>query len=291
MSQSESGRQHLSPGLLRIVDLNGLPYDEMLPGQALRIYAQDAVAQESRSFSVDILEVRPPDASSSTKSATLQYRSGDFNFYDGGDVSKVMRLKPGDLMENGVSGNLYPQFDAHMVYLGGIQLGRDHSFEYVGSQDLSVIARKIEMIEVKAPPSDFKVPDLTEHRQKIQAIEEARKKDSQQAKADLDTQIEKLLLAKYGQTEVLNNIQKALSEFSHNGKIALFSYFMYAHEDGVVEAAWQSYQKAYDRQFAFDHPRIRGDMDFKASTRAAFMEMHREAGIKWPRPQAAAEQE
>lgn len=52
----------------------------------------------------------------------------------------------------------------------------------------------------------------------------------------------------------------------------------------MFDRAWQILEKAWDDQYDFQHPQVRGDIDILGQNREKLMEMTREVGIKWPRP-------
>lgn len=284
MSYQESGRQHLAPNLLRIVDLNGIRYSEMQPGQQLRIYAQDAVSRESGSFVVEVLNVRPVEPPSPLKTATLRYAEGNFLFWDGDDTSKTTKIPSGTLMENGISGSLYPQLDVHMTNFGGIGLGRDHSFEYVNGTEVSIIAHTIEMIDIKSSPKGYEPPDISDHLQRVAAVRE-QYKQNEVKRAEL---VRRVILGDidelFSAHPEYQQIRDMLADYSSNGMIVMESYLRYAFQDGVLDKAWELLKQTHKSHFEYDPPMFRGDLDFKDSTRWAFARMMRESGIKWPRP-------
>ena len=283
MSYQETGRQYLSPGILRIVDNNGIPYTEMQSGQVLTIHAQDAESRQPSQFSLEVLSVREEDPRRHKKTATLRYREGEFTFYDADDPTNKVRLEPGTLMENGVSATLLPQPNMTIVYMGGIGLGRDHSFEYVDGTTKGLITHRLEAIDVVEAPQGYQAPDISGHLRKIEATKRAQKEAEENRGDDIDRAVieDMRILREHPEYE---KMEEMIRSFSPNGKLVMSYYLTNAHEDGVLDKAWQLLQQAYKEQFKYDHPMIRGDLDFKASNRIVFERMLRESGITWPRP-------
>jgi hypothetical protein len=283
----EAARKHLSPEILRIIDsIDGIKYEEMVPGQGLIIYAEDAETKQPSYFVVEVLSVRPSDNNKDLKTATLRYKGDNFSFYNGEDPqAKPIRLAPGTLMENGISGTFIPQRDIRMSYLGGIGLTRDHSFEYIDGEPQSVVVHNLKGIGVSKPPSDFKEPNLKEYFEKIKVSrakqEEERKIFSEKNEEWVTAFIEE----KFKGHPMLDQIKEMVASFSPNGKITTASYLAYALEDGVFEKAWKILEEAYSNHYIYQHPEIRGDCNILATNRAKLMEMTRKAGIKWPRPE------
>lgn len=289
MDHPESGRRYLSPDILHVADNIGIRHQEMQPGQNLRIHAQDATTGEQSYFDVTVLSVRDVEGRSN-KTATLQYRGGTFNFYDGEDftiTNRTAQLEPGTLMENGISATLIPQTDYRLVYLDGIGLGRDHSFEFVGGENRSVIAHRVERIEIGTSPSDFQAPDISDHLKKIEKTRQRKREDKEKVAEEVNEVVMNDLEEHFGDHPAYQQIRKLITGYSPNGKLVMSSFLIYAKEDGVLDKAWEVLQRADERHFSFEHPSIRGDSDIKASSRTVFEEMLRDAGIQWPRPKTS----
>lgn len=289
MAHQESGRQHLSPDILRIVDNRGITYQEMQPGQNLRIYAEDAVTRQQASFNVTVISVRDTDERRATKTATLRFRDGDFNFYDGENINQPLQLQPGTLMENGISGIMVPQTDYRLVYFGGIGLGRDHSFEFIGGEDKSVIAHKVNMIDIGNAPVDFQAPDLSDYFRSIEAVRQKQRQDENKRIEEVNRVVMADLEERFSKHPDYDSIRDLIAAYSPNGKLVMSSFLIYAQEDDVLDDAWEALKQAHQEHFQYEHPRIRGDLDIKASSRKVFEDMMRTAGIKWPRPEQIAE--
>ncbi|MFH0936688.1 MAG: hypothetical protein V1808_00120 [Candidatus Daviesbacteria bacterium] len=287
----ESGRRYLSPSILRIVDNLGISYKDMQPGQSLTIYAEDAATRRPGSFNLEVLSVRNLDDRRDIMTATLRYREGDFSFYNGeNSAAKPVRLKEGTLMENGISGILIPQTDARMAYFGGIGLGRDHSFEYVDGDGKSVIVHRLTTIDIGNPLIDWEQPDLIEYLQKLEATKTRQAQEREKAKQESEREVEAFIEKKFQDHLLLGQIQERLKEFSPNGKNVIASYLAYALEDGVIDKAWEVFEKACDDHYSYQPPYIRGDVEVLGQNRTKLMEMTTEAGIKWPRPTQETEE-
>ena len=259
----------------------GISYEQMKPGQLLTVHAMDAFTKGPSFFLVEVLSVR--DERKNQMAATLRYRGGNFNFYNGENTSKAIKLADGDLFENGISGTLIPLTDLRMSYYGGIGVGRDHLFDFVNGRNKSVIAHKISVIDVSNPTAGWLSPDLSEHFKKIEETKGRQDRNRQEATKNTENSIDQFINEKFKSHPKVGEIQKMLSEFSPNGKVAIASFLGYALEDGVFEKAWQILDKANYDHFTYQPPMVRGDMDILGQNRVKIMEMIREAGITWPR--------
>lgn len=289
MTYQESGRQHLSPDILRIVDNKGVGYQEMEPGQTLTIHALDAKTRIPSSFILTVASVRIFDERRQTRTATLQYIEGDFNFYDGNNPNNTTRIEPGTLMENGISANLIPQTDYRLSYFGGIGIGRDHSFEFIGGKDSSVIARGISGIDVGTAPADYQPPDLAVHLQRVEETREKQLRDEKRRADDVDRVIMADLEEWFQDHPAYAKMRELIAGYSPNGKLVMSSYLIYGKEDGVLDKAWEVLKQAHKEHFNYEHPAIRGDLDIKVSSRRVFEGMLKDAGIQWPRPKQSDE--
>ena len=279
-------RSHLSPGILRTVDRQGLRYDEMQPGQSIAVHAQDAITHKPSSFLLRVVSVRGGGVSGETD-VTLQYEEGDFGFYEqtSSGTKKPTKLKPGSMMESGVCAALVPQTDYRMVYLGGIGVGRDQSFEFVEGGDMAVGAHNVTMLEVGDPAPDYSPPDISDHLSRVQ-IAQARRNQDQAAQEDMARRIAmEDLVRDFGDYPDIDAMKTLITGYSPNGQIYMTSFLTYGKEDGVADAAWVVLQRWHDEFFSFEHPAIRGDINFKDTSRRAFEQMIQEAGIQWPRPE------
>lgn len=277
-------RQHLSPRILHIIDNLGVSYKEMEPGQALTIYAEDAVTKRPSSFIIEVLSVRKLDESKDQLTVTLRYVTGDFGFYRGENPgTKPVKLLEGTLMESGISGNLIPQTDLRMVYLGGIGLTRDHSFEYLDGNDKSIIVHNLTAIDIGGPSKDWQQPDLTEYFEKLKETKLRQEQEKEDHEQNTEKAIEDFLNETFKDHPMLPQIQARLKGFSPNGKTAITSFFAYALEDGVLDKAWQIFNQACAELYNYQHPAIRGDADNLGQNRENLVQMIQEAGIKWPR--------
>ena len=285
MVYQEPGRQNLSPDILRIIDSKVISYQEMLPGQSLRIHAEDAVTKQPGFFDITVLSVRDTNEHGVTKTATFQYNGGDFKFYDGADANQPVQLQPGTLMENGISAVLVPQTDYRLVYFGGIGLSRDHSFEFVEGKDKSVIVHGVRTIEVGEAPTDFQAPDLSSHFERVNTTRQRYMEDEKRRAIEVNRVVMALLEKRFSEHPDYNAIRDLIAGYSPNGKIAILSYLTYAMEDKVLDQAWVALKQADKDDFSYDPPMVRGDLGFKASNWVVYMDMMRTAGVKWPRPE------
>lgn len=291
MAYQESGREHLSPRILRLIDAPSLPYSEMSPGQPLRIQAQDAISRDQTWFDVRILSVRDDGNGGTGKVATLEYQGGDFNFFDGEDPDKTTQLAPGTLMENGLSGVLLPQLDLRLAYFGGIGTGRDHGFEFVGGKDSWVVAQRLTAIETGEPPVDYHAPDISNHLQKVENVREQQMSDKKRRIKEVDRVVMADMEEYFSKHPSYQEMRNLIAGYSADGKLVMSSYLIYALEDGVVDRAWEVLKKADYDHFSYEHPAMRGNLDIKASSRVMFTNMIKDAGIKWPRPQSTPKEE
>lgn len=283
----EAGRQHLSPKILQTVDSyrSGIAYPDMQLGQLLTIHAEDAATKKLGSFTIEVVSVRKLDEKRDNWTATLKFKHGEFNFYNGDNTAgRPVRLEGDQLMENGISGTFIPQTDLRMSYYGGIGLGRDHGFEYVDGRDRSVIVHRLTAIDVAAPPPEWQSPDLTEHFRKMEEVKAKQQREREEAMQNSNRSVDAFLEEKFKNHPQYAQIQERVNQFSPNGRIVIASYLGYALEDGVFDKAWQILEKAWDDQYYFQHPQVRGDIDILGQNREQLMEIIREAGIKWPRP-------
>lgn len=256
----------------------------MAVGQLIVIHAVDARTQQLSSFTIQVLSIRNLDGPSNTKAATFQLIDGEFTFHDANNPNSKTQIVPGTLMENGITATFLPQPNITLAYLGGIGIGRDHSFEFVNGEDRTVVAHQVEMIDIGVPPDNFTPPDISNHVTRISEVEAQRQEQKKQEEADSDTRLSQLITEKFGNHPLRAAIQEMISSFSSNGKVFVLSFLLYAKEDGVFERAWQVLQQAWESHFQYEHPSIRGNVDLKASSRAVLSQMMRESGVRWPRP-------
>lgn len=282
----EAARKHISPELLGFIDgIKGITYEEMVPGQGLIIYAEDAETRQQSFFVLEVLSVRQSDSNKDLKTATFRYKGDNFSFYNGENPqAKPVRLEPGTLMENGVSGTFIPQRDIKMSYIGGIGLRRDHSFEYLDGGLKSVIVHNLKGMGIAKPPSDFEQPNLKGYFEKIKSTKLRQEEERKSHSEENDNKITTFIEEKFNGHPMLSQIKDTLADFSPNGKITTASYLVYALEDGVFDKAWKILEVAYRDHYSYQHPMIRGDCDILGTNRAKLMEMTHDAGIKWPRP-------
>jgi hypothetical protein len=287
MRHSENDpRNHISPDILRVVDSSKLPITEMVVGQTLHLQAIDAATELIDTFGLQVLSVRATGAEGPAQAeATYQLITQGFSFYDSSDLATAVQLPPGTLLETGVAATLLPQRNMTMVYMGGIEAGgRDQEFEYVDGEDRSVIARGVQRILIEAAPAGYQPPDLSEYFSRLE--EKQRQREEAEAKRERD--IPALIMADmdeiFADHPDLDRLKATVSDYSANGMIVLESFFRYAREDGVLDAAVAAFTRADNDTFGYDDPAIRGDVDFKESTRRAFMGMMQEAEVQWPRP-------
>lgn len=277
MADPEKGRKHLSSEILRIIDSNRLPYQEMEPGQILSIFAEDAKTKEFSSFSLVILSTKDLEGK---ETPVFQYVDGNFNFYDAHEPNKTIQIKQGLIIEGGVSAIFIPQSDMKLVYFGGIEVGsRDHSFEHIDGSSQSAIAHKIREIEIHSAPSGFQVPDLTSYFEKVASLELKNKK----IKEDKDIKLMGFLEENFESYPDYEEIKNLIETYSTEGKMAMLSFLKYAVEDGVFQKAWEILKKYHESYWSYDHPDIRGNLDLKINNTAVFQQMLNEADIRWPR--------
>lgn len=277
----ETGRKHLSQEILRIVD-NTFPYEEMRVGQTLRIWAEDAIERKSSFFNVVVLHTSKN--TNGQTSVAFEFVQGDFNFNTDGPL-RTRKLKPGTLMKGGISANLVPQPNYKMVYVGGIGIGRDHSFEFVDGETTSIIAHNIEAIEVTEPSRYFQPPDITDYLEKARLTEYKQTEARRSATEESNKAVKSLLEEKFGHNPMLPEIRKIIDSLSPNGKIVVLSFLMYAQEDGVFEKAYGLLKEVCKEHYRYQHPYVAGDPDFHDNAKI-LMRMTLEAGIAWPRPYA-----
>lgn len=281
-------RSHLSPGILRIVDRSGIRYGEMEPGQSVAVHAQDAVTHEPGSFLLRVISVRATNLGQidAGKDVTFAYLEGDFNFHvhGGKGQDRTAQLKPGDLLESGVTAVFVPTTDYRMVYMGGIGVGRDHSFEYINGEDLTVVAHNIIGLDQGQAPADFKAPDVTAYLEKVRETERKAMKDRETSGDMARRVVMEDLETHFGDLSEAQAIKDLISGYSPNGQLVMSSFLIYGQEDGVLERAWEVLQAAHKKHFEHEHPEIRGDLDFKSSSVSIYDQMLIDVGIKWPRP-------
>lgn len=278
-------RRHLSPDILTAVDRSGIRYSEMAPGQPITVFAQDAITYEQGSFLLRVISVRD-DEDHRNKDVTFEYVEGDFNFHvhSNNSQDRTTQLKPGALLETGVTATFVPVTDYRMVYMGGIGVGRDHSFEYVDGKDLTVVAHNITMLQQGETAPDFQAPDISEHLKKVKAAEKRASENERVREERVRRVVMEDLEQYFGKDSRIQDIKDLIAGYSPNGQLVMLSFLIYGQEDGVFDQAWASLQEADRKHFGFEHPDIRGDLDFKASSRGVYINMLKDAGITWPRP-------
>ena len=283
-SEAEA-RRHLSPDILTAIDRSGIRYSEMAPGQPITVFAQDAINHEQGSFLLRVISVRD-DENHKNKDVTFEYVEGDFNFYvhSSNSQDRTSQLKPGALLETGVTAIFVPATDYRMVYMGGIGVGRDHSFEYIDGEDLTVVAHNITALEQGETTPDFKTPDISEHLEKVRAAEKRASENERVREERVRRVVMEDLEQYFGEDPRIQDIKDLIAGYSPNGQLVMSSFLIYGQEDGVLERAIDAWLRAHAKHFQFEHPDMRGDLDLKASSRHVYEQMLQEAGIEWPRP-------
>lgn len=279
-------RQYISPDILRTVDREGIRYSEMQPGQSITVHAKDALTRQSGSFMLRVVSVRDVPDSGLRKNVTFSYEEGDFNFYVHGPEARkdTKKLQTGDLLESAVTARFIPQTDYRMSYFGGIGVGRDHLFDYVNGEDLAIVAHDISGLDQGEAPSNFQVPDISQHLRQIEQTRRKRLDDDKKSKDEIFRTVMEDLETHLGDSPYLAGIKDLIANYSPNGQLEISSFLLYAQEDGVLAKAVDVWAKAHNRHFFFEHPDIRGDTNFKASTRDVVDQMYEDAGVVWPRP-------
>ena len=283
-SNPAEARNHLSPGILRVVDAGEIEYKEMVLGQTIQIVARDAVSAEFSSFTVVPVSIRTPGINPNLTDVTFLYVDGEFNFYNADDPKETVRIEPGTLMEHGLSCVLIPKMDAIFVNLGGIGLGRDYSFEHVGGTNVAIAAKDIETINIGIPPKKFNPPDLSDYFTKVEESRKSHQMEEEQRAREVTQTVTANLEELLRNDPQIEEIKRLVLGCSTDGKLYMVSYLSFAYEDGVMNKALKALKGAFKEHFDSVHPQARGDLRLKASSRIIFDGMIKEAGIEWPRP-------
>jgi hypothetical protein len=131
---------------------------------------------------------------------------------------------------------------------------------------------------------DFKAPDISEHLEKVRATEKRASENEGIREERVRRVVMEDLEQYFGEDPRIQDIKDLIAGYSPNGQLVMSSFLIYGQEDGVLDQAWASLQEADRNHFSYEHPDIRGDLDFKASSRGVYINMLQDTGITWPRP-------
>jgi hypothetical protein len=175
---------NLSPGINALID-SRISFDNLRPGNILNIRALDAEFKEQRPFQVRIADMKTDE-----KFRTMpifQFMPGEFRFY-GGDGRTPVRVRAGLLANAGTAATHVPEFVLGMLGFGGIDIGRDFSFEYVGGKDRCVIAARISYVTVLPYPDGWTKPAkrLEGHLRKVETVRRRQERIRRQRRTRLE---------------------------------------------------------------------------------------------------------
>lgn len=170
--------RNLSPRLNAICD-GQLMYRDMRVGETLTITARDARTGKSGTFRVRVISLE--DVSDPTP--IFEFLEDDFALF--GPDHAPMPIVGGMLAGAGLSAIFVPEFIFSMIGLGGIGIGRDYSFEYIGNTgetwavwSISGI-RRCEMAGNYQPPIE-QLTNFLNKREQLKAMEDVARKHRQQ---------------------------------------------------------------------------------------------------------------
>lgn len=156
---------HVHPSVLNILAKGTLPYKEMCIGQVLEIHAKDSRTGSLGRFSVQVVGFEH-DCLNGVHPAVFRLLDS-FGFY--APNSDPVTVQADADMVGGTS-EFHLPVSSGMSYIGGIAIGRDHSFLYVGAEHEMLIVSGIESIREVDPAGEFDCEDLSEYRQAVEAL-------------------------------------------------------------------------------------------------------------------------
>lgn len=179
---------NLSPQLNALVD-DQIPYTSMKVGEILKIHALDAETGKPRTFRIQVVEFHTEEGGQHYP--IFQFLRSRFHFF-GKDRRTPTRIRAGSLAGAGISATHVPEFVLSMVGLGGIGLGRDYSFEYVGGTQNFAYAAGIAQIERLPCPDGWEVPSkrLSAYLKSVERI----RKQEQERNALREKRLERALV-------------------------------------------------------------------------------------------------
>lgn len=167
------GHPNLSDRLNSICE-SQLMYKDMRLGEILQISALDAASHTPGVFSVQVVHLKTH--ADGHISAVYRFLDEDFSFF-GDDRQTPAKPRKGELAGAGISAIHIPQFVFNMLGFGGIGLGRDYAFEFVGGRGEFMYAARIKDILRLPPPFRWREP-------KTAVARWSRKTDRIKAEAD-----------------------------------------------------------------------------------------------------------
>lgn len=172
------GHPGLSDSINAIVD-NTLMYDELHLGEILEITALGAETKLPGIIRLQVVNLE--NEGDGHKAPIFRFLDTEISLF-GDDRAEPVRPKKGDLAGPGISALHVPHFVMGMLGFGGIGLGRDYSFEYVGGKTDFMYAARIAKIARRPPPKGWREPKtaVARYKSKVERIrraEEDRRKE------------------------------------------------------------------------------------------------------------------
>ncbi len=165
------GHPNLSDRINDIVD-GQLMYDEMRLGEILEITALGAETKLPGIIRVQVIYF--DDEGDSHIAPIFRFLDAEISLF-GDNRTEPVKPKKGDLASPGISATHIPHFVMRMVGFGGIGIGRDYSFEYVGGKKEFMYAARIAKIARQGPPKGWRVPKtaVASFKRKVERIRRA----------------------------------------------------------------------------------------------------------------------
>lgn len=142
---------HLSKELNQLIEYS-MKYDDMQLGEILEITATDVVWGEPKTLRVQIVGFQKLKEK---HTPVFRFLNCDVNLA-GNDKSTPVRPQKGTLAGAGVACTHLPQMVWNMVGLGGIDIGRDYSFEYLDGREEFVYVHHIIRVERLPRPEKWR---------------------------------------------------------------------------------------------------------------------------------------
>lgn len=144
----------LSAGINAIVD-SQIKYSDLTIGDRLTIEAVDARTRSHGQLQLQIVGFRPCEKLGPTP---IFCGGGRFALF-GDDRRSPVQLRRGTLMLGGLSATHVPEFVLSMVGFGGIGLGRDYSFEYLGGTRRFAYLHALRGFQRRPAPRGWEAPE------------------------------------------------------------------------------------------------------------------------------------
>lgn len=96
------------------------------------------------------------------------------------------------------------------------------------------------------------------------------------------TSIREFLEDYFPEGDIRTRAKEMVDRFSFPGKIVIITLLSYAYEEEKFEGAMELLEKFYKEHWQYQHPAVRGDIEFLPTNNAYLVRAYQELGIKMP---------